>query len=121
MYISKQSEVYSMVREKGLNLEEMKTPLISFWLIRSKKMAAREELYGGAHWFILPIGLLAVVFARTHSYSSICSAWQMGGHEREICILKPLKYRQTGAIYLPVMNAFWQVQFILYNIYGYPK
>ena len=26
MYISKQSEVYSMVREKGLNLEEMKTP-----------------------------------------------------------------------------------------------
>jgi hypothetical protein len=26
MYISKQSEVYSMVREKGLNLEELKTP-----------------------------------------------------------------------------------------------
>jgi predicted lipid-binding transport protein (Tim44 family) len=26
MYISKQSEVYSTVREKGLNLEELKTP-----------------------------------------------------------------------------------------------
>jgi hypothetical protein len=26
MYISKQSEVYNMVREKGLNLEELKTP-----------------------------------------------------------------------------------------------
>ena len=26
MYLSKQSEVYSMVREKGLNLEELKTP-----------------------------------------------------------------------------------------------
>ena len=26
MYISKQSEVYSMIREKGLNLEELKTP-----------------------------------------------------------------------------------------------
>ena len=26
MYISKQSEVFSMVREKGLNLEELKTP-----------------------------------------------------------------------------------------------
>lgn len=26
MYISKQSEVYSMVREKGLNLEELKSP-----------------------------------------------------------------------------------------------
>lgn len=26
MFISKQSEVYSMVREKGLNLEELKTP-----------------------------------------------------------------------------------------------
>jgi hypothetical protein len=26
MYISKQSEVYSMVKEKGLNLEELKTP-----------------------------------------------------------------------------------------------
>ena len=26
MYLSKQSEVYHMVREKGLNLEEMKTP-----------------------------------------------------------------------------------------------
>jgi hypothetical protein len=26
MYISKQSEVYSMVREKGINLEELKSP-----------------------------------------------------------------------------------------------
>lgn len=26
IYISKQSEVFSMVREKGLNLEELKTP-----------------------------------------------------------------------------------------------
>lgn len=26
MYISKQSEVYSMIREKGLNLEELKIP-----------------------------------------------------------------------------------------------
>ena len=26
MYVSRQSEVYRMVREKGLNLEEMKTP-----------------------------------------------------------------------------------------------
>lgn len=26
MYISKQSEVFSMVKEKGLNLEELKTP-----------------------------------------------------------------------------------------------
>jgi hypothetical protein len=26
MYISKQSEVFSLVREKGLNLEELKTP-----------------------------------------------------------------------------------------------
>jgi hypothetical protein len=26
MYISKQSEVFNMVREKGLNLEELKTP-----------------------------------------------------------------------------------------------
>ena len=26
MYVSKQSEVFSMVREKGLNLEELKTP-----------------------------------------------------------------------------------------------
>ncbi len=26
MYISKQSEVYSMIREKGLNLEELKSP-----------------------------------------------------------------------------------------------
>jgi hypothetical protein len=26
MYISKQSEVFSMVREKGLNLEELKSP-----------------------------------------------------------------------------------------------
>ncbi len=26
MYLSKQSEVYSMVREQGLNLEELKTP-----------------------------------------------------------------------------------------------
>ena len=26
MYLSKQSEVFSMVREKGLNLEELKTP-----------------------------------------------------------------------------------------------
>jgi hypothetical protein len=26
MYISKQSQVYSLVREKGLNLEELKTP-----------------------------------------------------------------------------------------------
>jgi hypothetical protein len=35
MYISKQSEVYSMVREKGLNLEELKTP--PFKLLVSKK------------------------------------------------------------------------------------
>ena len=26
MYISKQSEVYSMIREKGMNLEELKIP-----------------------------------------------------------------------------------------------
>ena len=26
MYISRQSEVYRLVREKGLNLEELKTP-----------------------------------------------------------------------------------------------
>jgi hypothetical protein len=26
MYVSRQSEVYRMVREKGLNLEEIKTP-----------------------------------------------------------------------------------------------
>jgi cell division protein FtsL len=26
MYLSKQSEVYTMVREKGLNLQELKTP-----------------------------------------------------------------------------------------------
>jgi hypothetical protein len=26
MYLSKQSEVYSLIRERGLNLEEMKTP-----------------------------------------------------------------------------------------------
>lgn len=26
MYISKQSEVFSMIREKGMNLEELKTP-----------------------------------------------------------------------------------------------
>jgi len=26
MYLSKQSEVYAMVREKGLNLQELKTP-----------------------------------------------------------------------------------------------
>jgi cell division protein FtsL len=26
MYVSRQSEVYKLVREKGLNLEEMKTP-----------------------------------------------------------------------------------------------
>jgi hypothetical protein len=26
MYISRQSEVYRIVREKGLNLEELKTP-----------------------------------------------------------------------------------------------
>ena len=35
MYISKQSEVYSMVREKGLSLEELKTP--PFKLLVSKK------------------------------------------------------------------------------------
>jgi hypothetical protein len=35
MYISKQSEVYSMVREKGLNLEELKTP--PFKLLVNKK------------------------------------------------------------------------------------
>jgi hypothetical protein len=26
MYLSKQSEVFTMIREKGLNLEELKTP-----------------------------------------------------------------------------------------------
>ena len=35
MYISKQSEVFSMVREKGLNLEELKTP--PFKLLVNKK------------------------------------------------------------------------------------
>jgi Bacteriodetes cell division protein (FtsL-like) len=35
MYISKQSEVYNMIREKGLNLEEMKTP--PFKLLVDKK------------------------------------------------------------------------------------
>ena len=35
IYISKQSEVYSMVREKGLNLEELKTP--PFKLLVNKK------------------------------------------------------------------------------------
>lgn len=35
MYISKQSEVYRMVREKGLNLEELKTP--PYKLLVSKK------------------------------------------------------------------------------------
>jgi hypothetical protein len=35
MYISKQSEVYNMVREKGLNLEELKTP--PFKLLVDKK------------------------------------------------------------------------------------
>jgi hypothetical protein len=35
MYISKQSEVFSMVREKGLNLEELKTP--PYKLLVSKK------------------------------------------------------------------------------------
>ena len=35
MYISKQSEVFNMVREKGLNLEELKTP--PFKLLVNKK------------------------------------------------------------------------------------
>jgi len=35
IYISKQSEVFSMVREKGLNLEELKTP--PFKLLVNKK------------------------------------------------------------------------------------
>jgi hypothetical protein len=35
MYISKQSEVFSMVREKGLNLEELKIP--PFKLLVNKK------------------------------------------------------------------------------------
>ena len=35
MYISKQSEVYRLVREKGLNLEELKTP--PYKLIVDKK------------------------------------------------------------------------------------
>ena len=35
MYISKQSEVFNMVREKGLNLEELKTP--PFKLLVEKK------------------------------------------------------------------------------------
>jgi cell division protein FtsL len=35
MYISKQSEVYSIVKEKGLNLEELKTP--PFKLLVDKK------------------------------------------------------------------------------------
>jgi hypothetical protein len=35
MYISKQSEVFNMVREKGLNLEELKTP--PFKLLVDKK------------------------------------------------------------------------------------
>ena len=30
MYVSKQSEVYRMVREKGLDLEELKTPPYKF-------------------------------------------------------------------------------------------
>lgn len=35
MYISKQSEVYSLVKERGLNLEELKTP--PYELIVDKK------------------------------------------------------------------------------------
>ena len=35
MYISKQSQVYTLVREKGLNLEELKTP--PFKLLVDKK------------------------------------------------------------------------------------
>jgi len=35
MYISRQSEVYRLVREKGLNLEELKTP--PYKLLVSKK------------------------------------------------------------------------------------
>ena len=35
MYLSKQSEVFTMIREKGLNLEELKTP--SFKLLVDKK------------------------------------------------------------------------------------
>jgi hypothetical protein len=35
MYISRQSEVYKLVREKGLNLEELKTP--PYKLLVSKK------------------------------------------------------------------------------------
>jgi hypothetical protein len=35
MYISKQSEVYSLVKERGLNLEELKTP--PYKLIVDKK------------------------------------------------------------------------------------
>jgi len=35
MYVSKQSEVFSMVREKGLNLEELKTP--PYTLLVNKK------------------------------------------------------------------------------------
>jgi hypothetical protein len=35
MYVSRQSEVYRLVREKGLNLEELKTP--PYKLLVSKK------------------------------------------------------------------------------------
>ena len=35
MYVSRQSEVYKLVREKGLNLEELKTP--PYKLLVSKK------------------------------------------------------------------------------------
>jgi hypothetical protein len=35
MYLSKQSEVFTMIREKGLNLEELKTP--PFKLLVDKK------------------------------------------------------------------------------------
>ena len=41
MYLSKQSEVFAMVREKGLNLEELKTPPLNYWLIRSKENGSK--------------------------------------------------------------------------------
>ena len=60
MYISRQSEVYRLVKEKGLNLEELKTLLINYLLTNKYRMAVRDEIVWRSGIVYFAIALLAV-------------------------------------------------------------
>jgi len=120
MYISKQSEVYSMVREKGLNLEEMKTPPYKLWLIRSKEDGSKRRNCMAGALVYFAIGLLAVVLLVR---ILILQYVQRGkwADMSEKYVFKTAEVQANRAIYLPVMNAFWQVQFHIIQYIWIPE